>query len=122
MTPEQIEEYLDRHPDDWDFRLCTADAVEEAGDELRAAFLRWSGREKKCPNSESRDGHFYWWDRRFATPPEHSQLPEGMTFTDLYHFWRGREDNWDSEGYYPADTRLDAEKALAVYLREKGMI
>ncbi len=115
MTPEQIEEYLDRHPDDWDFRLCSADVMEEIGDELRAAFLRWSGREKKHPCEKKPHWWFDWSDGECGKSP--SRMPMPLKFNDLADFWIER-----GEEYYDTDTRLGAEHALAVYLREKGII
>lgn len=120
---DQFERELDERPDDWDLRRIAADAYEDAGEELRSAFLRWSAENRKYPWRRS-SAEFWWWAVSSGHYPEEHQLPGGHELSDLADFWRARSD-WEvpkSAASYPCQSRLLAEWALAVYLRHHGVI
>lgn len=121
---ERLEAALGTKPTDWVLRRILADAYEDAGDELRSAYLRWSAENEKCPEDKvaARSGLWYWWDGGFfevGSGREFSNLPDGMSLNELCAFWRGKPGN---DNHYPCSTMLRAEYALAAYLRHCKII
>ena len=118
-----MEMALHERPEDWTLRLILAEAYEDAGNELRASYLRWSAVNHKRPEKHvvnKTSTRWYWWTDVYRGD---YLCAIGEAFERMWHYYKKcHVPVSDYTIPYPNATLLESETSLATYLQHIGVL